>query len=302
MDQHSFKAWMQAFRLRTLPLAFSSIILGGLLAYSAGNFSWLIFGMTLLTTLFLQVLSNLANDYGDAQSGVDSVKREGPSRTVQKGLITMTQMKVALIIFSLLSLLSGVALIWLSFQDDFFLALVFLILGVAAIWAAISYTVGKTPYGYAGFGDIFVLLFFGLVGVIGSAFSHMRTIEISMFLPATSCGLLAVGVLNVNNIRDIKSDRESGKRSIPVRIGRANAVKYHGALLGLSFILACIYNLLNPSSYFQWIFLLVTPMWYMNFKAVKTKLNAKELDPYLKQLAISTLLFALAFGFGQLSF
>jgi len=302
MDQRSFKAWMQAFRLRTLPLAFSSIILGGLLAYSEGDFSWGIFGLTLLTTLFLQVLSNLANDYGDAQSGVDSVKRDGPSRTVQMGLITQAQMKMALIIFSVLCLISGVLLIWLSFQDDFLLALVFLGIGVAAIWAAISYTVGKKPYGYAGFGDIFVLLFFGLVGVMGSAFLHMRTIEIIMVLPAISCGLLAVGVLNVNNIRDIKSDRESGKRSIPVRIGRANAVKYHGALLLLSFILACTYNLLNPGTYFQWVFLLVTPLWYMNFKAVKTKLNAKELDPYLKQLAISTLLFSLAFGFGQLLF
>ncbi len=302
MQQSRLKAWMQAFRLRTLPLAFSSIILGGFLAYAKEGFQWSIFSLTLLTTLFLQVLSNLANDYGDAVSGLDNENREGPARTIQLGLITKEQMKKALIICSALALISGCFLIWLSFQDQFLLAVLFLVIGLSAIWAAISYTVGENPYGYAGFGDIFVLLFFGFVGVLGSSFLHLGYLDLSMVLPAISCGLLAVGVLNVNNIRDIKSDRESGKKSIPVRLGRSNAVHYHGLILISSLVFSIAHNLLYPSSYLQWLFLLITPMWYINFCAVRTKLDAKELDPYLKQLAISTLLYAIAFGIGQLPF
>jgi 1,4-dihydroxy-2-naphthoate octaprenyltransferase len=224
MPSGKVKAWISAFRLRTLPLALASIFLGSFIAAAHGAFDWLIFSLCVLTTLFLQILSNLANDYGDSIHGADGEHREGPSRAVQAGLISATQMKKAMTVFGVLSFITGVLLIYTAFQAQWWLALIFLGLGLGAIYAAIRYTAGKNPYGYKGLGDLFVLLFFGLVGVGGSYFLYTQVLDWFILLPATGCGLLAVGVLNVNNIRDIKSDEVSGKRSIPVRIGRENAV------------------------------------------------------------------------------
>lgn len=293
------KAWIQAFRLRTLPLAFSCIFMGAILANSAGAFSVSIFIWSLITTLFLQILSNLANDYGDADSGVDGTHRQGPKRMVSSGVITKSTMKKALIIFSLLSLLSGLYLIFLAFGENWQQVLVFLIIGLGAIAAAIKYTVGKRPYGYAGFGDLFVLIFFGWVGVLGSYFLYTQDIDLLILLPATSCGLLAVGVLNVNNIRDIESDRQSGKHSIPVRLGREKAVVYHWFILSASLISAVLYVVLSHSGIFAYLFLLTSPLIFINARAVKVKQTSQELDPFLKQLALSTLLFVILFGLGQ---
>lgn len=292
----NLKPWIQAFRLRTLPLAFSSILLAGFLASGAGAFDGVILGLSLLTTLFLQVLSNLANDYGDAASGVDSAQREGPSRTVQAGLITKAQMKRALFICGFLAFASGMLLVVYSFPNDWQLVSIFVLLGLGAIAAAIKYTVGKRPYGYAGFGDIFVLIFFGYVGVLGCYFLYTRAIDLWILLPATSCGLLSVGVLNVNNIRDIESDRKSGKNSIPVRLGRVGAVWYHWSLLMMAVACALIYALQFEFSGVQWAFVLSFPLVFINARAVLVKKTAKELDPFLKQLALTTLLFVLLFG------
>ncbi|MEQ8583116.1 MAG: 1,4-dihydroxy-2-naphthoate polyprenyltransferase [Marinoscillum sp.] len=296
------KAWLQAFRFRTLPLAFSCIFMGAFLAAANGCFSWPILIWSLVTTLFLQVLSNLANDYGDATSGVDGVQRTGPKRTVSSGLISLSAMKRALIVFSLLSLFSGLWLIFLSFGDRWTEIIIFLILGLGAIVAAIKYTVGKKPYGYAGFGDLFVLIFFGLVGVGGSYYLYANTLDSLILLPALSCGLLAVGVLNVNNIRDIDSDQKAGKYSIPVRIGRSNAVLYHWFLLSMAVISSCVYvAIVNPRG-FSFLFLLVLPMLYSNARAVKIMKTSQGLDPFLKQLALTTLIFVILFGLGQVVF
>lgn len=294
------KAWIQAFRLRTLPLAFSCILMGAFLAEMADAFRWSVFVWSLVTTLFLQVLSNLANDYGDAGSGVDGEQRTGPSRTVSAGLITQSAMKRALIIFSLLSLCSGLYLLFLALGSNWPQILIFLLIGLGAIAAAIKYTVGRNPYGYAGFGDIFVLIFFGIVGVGGSYFLHAQTLQWPVLLPALSCGLLAVGVLNVNNIRDIESDRASGKFSIPVRIGRQNAVIYHWVLLTLAVVFSVWYVSLWSPALSSYLFLLITPLLYINARAVKVKSSAEGLDPYLKQLALTTLFFVLLFGMGQI--
>lgn len=294
------RAWFQAFRLRTLPLAFSCIFMGAFLAASAGVFNGWIFGLSLLTTLFLQVLSNLANDYGDAASGVDSSARSGPKRTVSSGLITRREMKNGLIVFSVLSLLSGVLLIFTAFSDQWVLVLVFLILGLGAIAAAIKYTVGKKPYGYAGWGDFFVLVFFGLVGVGGSYFLYSQSLSYWIILPALSCGLLAVGVLNVNNIRDIESDKQAGKLSIPVRIGRKRAIIYHWLILVLGLSAAVVYVIVHGPVPGGYLFLLTLPLFYINARAVKVKEHAAELDPFLRQLALSTLIFVVLFGIGQL--
>ncbi|MCR9250750.1 MAG: 1,4-dihydroxy-2-naphthoate polyprenyltransferase [bacterium] len=290
------KAWIKAFRLRTLPLAFSCIGMGSFLAAAAGAFRWEVFGLCVLTTLFLQILSNLANDYGDSVSGVDGEHRSGPSRTVQDGLITRQEMKKSLYLFSVLSFVSGIALLVVALGSNWQIIAAFVLIGLAAIYAAIKYTSGKNPYGYVGLGDLSVFIFFGLVGVSGAFFLYTLSFNPSILLPASTCGLFAVAVLNLNNIRDIKSDEIAGKRSIPVRLGRERAIYYHWFLLITGFLLSVVYVYLNYKSPIQFAILLILPLLFVNGKAVLTKKEAMALDPYLKQMAISTLLFVIIFG------
>ncbi|MGW8122444.1 1,4-dihydroxy-2-naphthoate polyprenyltransferase [Roseivirga echinicomitans] len=292
--------WIKAFRLRTLPLALASIGMGTFLAASAGHFKAGVFALCALTTILLQVLSNLANDYGDSIHGADGLKRTGPSRAVQSGAISLKAMRNAIILFSSLSLVSGIALIYLAFSWSPQVFGFFLGLGVLAILAAITYTAGYKPYGYMGLGDISVLIFFGFVGVMGSAYLYEQALKWEYLLPAISTGLLSVAVLNVNNIRDIESDKEAGKISIPVRIGRSKAVIYHWFLLGIGFMLGLLYVLLHYSNYWQLIIVLALPGLIKNGKAVKQYTEAVELDPFLKQMALTTLLYVVLFGLSQL--
>jgi 1,4-dihydroxy-2-naphthoate polyprenyltransferase len=289
--------WLRAFRLRTLPLALSSIAMGGFLAWDANAFRWDIFLLCVLTTVFLQILSNLANDYGDSVHGADNSNREGPSRAVQSGVITSAQMRRAIIAFTLLSLLSGIVLLIVSFGFQWRAILFFFGLGLLSIGAAIAYTVGRKPYGYMGLGDLAVLLFFGLVGVMGSFYLFTGTLSWLELLPALSLGLFSVAVLNVNNIRDIESDKIAGKQSIPVRLGRRRAIVYHWIVLSLAMLFATGYTVLRYESPWQFLFLLATPLVFANALAVTRKPSAL-LDPYLRQMAISTLLFVLLFGTG----
>ena len=293
------KVWLQAFRLRTLPLALSSILMGGFLAAAVGAFQWSIFLLCISTTILLQVLSNLANDYGDSINGADHSDRKGPSRAVQSGVISARQMKVAVIIFVLLSLASGILLLLISFGWDWNALLFFFGLGIVSIAAAIAYTVGKKPYGYAGLGDLSVLIFFGIVGVMGSYYLFAKNISWSLILPALSCGFFAIGVLNINNIRDIESDLAAGKFSIPVRIGREKAILYHWFLLIGGVGAAIVYMTLTYQSPLQFLFCITILLFLKNGLAVSTK-PSSELDPYLKQMALSTLLFVILFGVGLL--
>jgi 1,4-dihydroxy-2-naphthoate polyprenyltransferase len=217
---------LHAIRLRTLPLALSSILMGSILAAYGNNFRWPVFILAALTTIFLQVLSNLSNDYGDSIHGADSEERKGPVRAVQSGMISLSEMKTAMILLTGFSLLSGLTLLYFSFQDWQLFAL-FLGFGIMAIWAAITYTSGDKPYGYVGLGDISVFLFFGLLGVVGTYFLHSLDITLTVFWPAISLGCFSTAVLNINNIRDIESDKKAGKKSIPVRIGRKKAIHYN---------------------------------------------------------------------------
>lgn len=293
----SAKNWIQAFRLRTLPLSLSCIGMGGFLAAAADKFDGLLFTLCCVTTIFLQVLSNLANDYGDSIHGADSAERKGPSRAVQSGAISSTQMRNAVIIFSLLSLASGLLLLFLAFGNNWQGILFFLGLGLLSILAAIGYTVGKKPYGYMGLGDFSVLIFFGLVGVLGSYYLFAQQVSWLEVLPALSCGLFSIAVLNVNNIRDIESDRLAGKYSIPVRIGKQKATVYHWILLISGILSALFYCLLSYRTPWQFLFLLSVPFFIKNGLAVVQK-PSEELDPFLKQLAISTLFFVISFGIG----
>lgn len=293
------KSWIEAARLRTLPLALSSILMGCFLAAAHQEFSWKIAVLAVLTTIFLQVLSNFANDYGDAVNGKDTDARQGPQRAVQSGAITANAMRTAMIIFAGLSLVSGVGLLYEALKDaTWHTFAAFLGLGILAIIAAITYTAGKRPYGYVGLGDISVLIFFGWVGVLGVYYLHTKSLDWSILLPATSCGLFAVGVLNINNIRDIESDTLTGKRSIPVRIGREKAVIYHWVILSFAMIFSVLYLILRSDSLGQWLLVLSFPLFIKNGLAVSRLTNPRELDPYLKQMALSTLLFVILFGVG----
>lgn len=291
------KSWLHAFRLRTLPLALSCIAMGGFLALSANAFQWDIFLLCILTTIFLQILSNLANDYGDSVHGADNVERTGPIRAVQAGRISADQMRRAVVVFVLLCLASGTTLLLVSFGMNWKAIMFFFALGALSILAAIAYTVGKKPYGYVGLGDFSVLIFFGLVGVLGSYYLFTQELSWYQLLPALSCGFFSIGVLNVNNIRDIDSDRKAGKFSIPVRIGRSNAIVYHWFLICAGIAPAVIYCLLMSNSPWQWLFLLSVPLFVKNGLAVSKK-PSSHLDPYLRQMALSTLIFVLLFGIG----
>ena len=293
------KAWLSAFRLRTLPLALASIAMGSFLAASIGEMRWNIFLLSALTTIFLQILSNLANDYGDSVHGADSADRKGPTRAVQTGAISREAMFKAMIVFSILSLIAGLCLLYTAI-DSWQIFAFFLGLGILSILASITYTAGGNPYGYRGLGDISVLIFFGWVAVMGTYYLHTHTIDWWALLPATSCGLFATAVLNINNIRDIDSDKKAGKISIPVRIGKDNAVKYHWALLIIGVLCAVVYVWHSYQNVSQLLFLIVLPLLFINAKAVYQKNEPSELDPYLKQMALTTLIFVLTFGIGQI--
>jgi 1,4-dihydroxy-2-naphthoate octaprenyltransferase len=293
------KAWITAFRLRTLPLSLSCIGMAAFLAAADGKFNALLFSLCCLTTIFLQILSNLANDYGDAINGADHAGRKGPLRAVQSGAITSSQMRNAVVLFTILCLLSGVGLLLIAFGLDWNALLFFLILGLLCIAAAIAYTVGRKPYGYAGLGDLSVLIFFGLVGVMGSLYLFTQRFDYVDILPALSCGFFSIAVLNINNVRDIESDRQAGKFSIPVRIGRPKAVAYHWFLLSAGTLSAVVYTILHYESPWQFLFFPVVALFVRNGMAVSS-LPSEQLDPWLKQMALSTLLFVLTFGVGLL--
>lgn len=293
------KAWIGAFRLRTLPLSLSSIGMGGFLAASVGKFNSLIFGLCCMTTILLQILSNLANDYGDSVHGADHAGRSGPSRAVQAGHIQESSMRRAIVLFAVLSLGSGVSLLLFALGLNYQLLLIFFGLGLLCIAAAVLYTIGKRPYGYAGLGDLSVFIFFGFMGVTGSLFLFTKEINWWSLLPAVACGLFAVGVLNINNMRDIESDRIAGKYSVPVRIGKRNAGYYHWFLLIAGFTAGVGYTLSTYTSPVQFLFLLSLPMFIANGAAVNQK-PSEELDPYLKSMVLSTLMFVLLFGAGHL--
>lgn len=290
------KAWLDSLRPRTLPLALSSILVGCVLAWHGGYFKPLIALLALITASLLQILSNLANDYGDAQKGTDKPDRIGPLRGMQKGIISAAQMKRALYFTVCLTCLCGLALLVLASDGwkDFF---GFVLLGLLSVIAAITYTVGTRPYGYMGLGDLSVLLFFGWFSVLGCWYLQAHRLSLILLLPATACGLLAVAVLNINNLRDINSDRENGKNTLAVRLGTTLARCYHATLLAGAVFCFALFNLLELRNYWGWLFILAVPIMvrqaYYIMHHIEPAAMRTMLIPTVKITLLTNLLFVI---------
>lgn len=306
------KHWIEAARLRTLPLSVSGIIVGSMYALANPTdailtptevFNWRLFGFAILTTLGLQILSNFANDYGDGVKGTDNEDRVGPKRAIQSGVISPEAMKRAIIITSLLTLMSSILLIYFAFGDtNIYYSLFYLVLGILAIAAAIRYTIGSKAYGYRGYGDVFVFVFFGLVSTLGVNFLYSKQIDIELFLPAMAIGFLSVGVLNLNNMRDEESDRKVGKNTLVVQIGGKKAKLYHYFVVTFAMALVLVFALVNSFQFDQYLFLLAyIPLTNHLIRVYKNK-DAKALDPELKKLALSTFALCILLALGMIYF
>ena len=303
------KAWISAARPRTLPLSVSGIIVGSALGLGATTaeqslFSFDIpqiwgsplFWLAILATIGFQVLSNFANDYGDGVKGTDA-KRKGEKRMVASGIISAKQMKRGMIATAILTLFIASVLIFMAFgNEQFLLSFVFFNLTLASILAAIKYTVGKSAYGYSGFGDVFVFLFFGLLSVLGSYFLFTKTLHWEMLLPAISIGVFSAAVLNLNNMRDINSDKAVGKNTLVVKLGSQRAKKYHYFLLFFGMICALTYTLIRLRDPLQFLYAITFVPLLLNVLTVLRNKEPEQLDSELKKVALSTFAFAILFS------
>lgn len=289
-------AWINAARLRTLPLSVSGILVGTTLANFYGKSNIFILVLALLTAIGFQITSNFANDYGDGVKGTDNDERIGPQRALQSGLLTRKGLKKGIIVSIIINILLVISLVCLAFGlESIEFIFLFMFLGGVSIWAAIKYTVGESAYGYRGLGDVFVFVFFGLLAVLGTLFLYTKSIEPMAFLPAISLGALSVGVLNLNNLRDYKSDKNAGKNTLVVKMGYSSGIGYHMGLLFIGFSSMLLFMIINFKSLLQFMPLLAFIPILIHAKKVYRVQNPSELDPELKKLAISIFMMALLF-------
>ena len=294
------KALYASARLRSLPLSVSGVLLGSGAAYGAGTFRADIFALALLTTLLFQVLSDYANDYGDAVKGTDDEGRLGPRRAIQTGQMSAEQMKRVIVATALLAAFSSLALSVLAFGERFYLVALFLALGSASIYAAIRYTVGMDAYGYKGLGDVFVFLFFGLLSVLGSYFLYARALDAALLLPACACGMLSTAVLNLNNMRDVQNDALKGKRTVPVRIGLSAAKRYHYALITGGAGLMLCYSFLRGESGVKLLYIISFAPLIRHLFFVSRVRECRDFDGQLKVVALSTFAMSALFFVGEI--
>lgn len=291
------KKWIKAARLRTLPLSISGILVGSAAAFKEHHTQdnyYIIVILCLLTTLFFQVLSNYANDYGDAVKGTDNENRVGPKRAVQSGEITRKQMKNAMVITSLLSLITSVGVIYVSFgQQNFAAALAYLFLALASVGAAIKYTVGKSAYGYKGMGDLFVFIFFGLVSTLGTYYLFGHTLDLYIIFPAIGIGLLSMAVLNMNNMRDVENDTIMKKHTLVVKMGFEKAKQYHYFLIVFAAIVFNLFAINSFSKWYQYLYVIGFIPLLKNIGTVAKTKNPRLLDPELKSISLTTFLISL---------
>ena len=297
----NLKTWIRAARPRTVLLSFSGVLLGGFLAIAKvpepveGPTPWLTIIFSALTAILLQILSNLANDYGDFKKGTDNVKRVGPQREMQSGAITEREMKHGLVITALLCLISGALLIFVFAGLTWKELAVFAALGIAAVLAAVLYTLGKRPYGYRGLGDLYCFLFFGWAAVAGTFYLTTKSLDFSVLLPASAMGFLSNAVLNINNMRDYENDKASGKNSLVVKLGLKKAFIYHCLLIGGAFVCLSIYLVLHHAAWYSYLFLLLSTLFINDLIAIK-KTRPEQLDPFLGRQVRNTFLLVLVYG------
>jgi 1,4-dihydroxy-2-naphthoate polyprenyltransferase len=295
------KAWISAMRLRTLPLSLSGIIMGAAIAYFRGFWDTRIFILAITTTILFQIVSNLANDLGDGLKGTDNENRIGPKRMVQAGLISPAQMKFGVILTSILSLVSAIALIYFGAENmPSSITWFYVILALLCILAAITYTVGKRAYGYHGLGDLMVFIFFGLVSVLGVYSLFSKEFLADMILPASAIGLLSTSVLNLNNMRDYSNDANFGKHTLVVKMGPNLAKLYHATLIILALTLLGSFIALFKE---PMLFIAMLPAGILIFhvRKVMQTTDAKKFDPELKVVALSTFALSL-FMFAMLAY
>ena len=296
------KAAIKSMRLRTLPLSTAGVLLGILLAAADYHISVWVAVLIVLTTISLQVLSNLSNELGDVLHGTDGEDRQGPQYGLNSGEMTIKDMKLLIKIAVAVCVVSGLAMTWVSFGTIFEMApILVLLLGAAAIMGAMKYTLGRNPYGYRGLGDLFVFLFFGIVSVAGSYFVAAHEISSwKIFLPAAAIGFFSVAVLNVNNIRDMKTDAVN-RVTVAIRLGECRAKIYQTILIvlgWLSMIAFCLMRIFDPWHY---LFVLTLPLYVIHIIGV-WKRHDKDLDPMLPLLVMSTFAFAALGGVGFVAY
>jgi len=287
----SIKAWVKAARLRTLPLAITCVMIGGAIGLSINpNASLLVLLIALLTVVKLQTLSNFANDYGDFKKGTDEGRKD---RALASGDITPEEMRTKIIVSSITVFILGCLTIYLSFKDvgvDVE-AIGLFIAGLAAIGAALKYTMGRFAFGYRGLGDLFVMVFFGYVGVLGVAFLLTHSFEWSWALPATFSGLMATSVLNLNNLRDHESDKKAGKNTLVVKMGYEKGKMYHLALVigAWMCLIPFLYGVFGGEVWRGGLWYILIALIHAKHLAFVLKtVEPKDLDGELKKVALTT--------------
>lgn len=295
------KPWLSAMRLRTLPLSVSGIILGTCFAIYNGRFSWWVLVLAILTTISLQILSNLANDYGDGTKGTDNDDRVGPKRAIQSGAITPEEMLDAIKFNIVVVIILTLSLIMAAFGPaNFLFLLLFVFLGGLSVYAALNYTMGDSPYGYRALGDVFVFIFFGLVSTIGSYVLYVHTIDHLVILPSIVLGCLSVGVLNLNNMRDLDEDKKVGKVTLAVKLGIKKSKMYHYILIAGAMIITVVYSILYYVAPYNFLYLIAFLPLIVHLKKIKKAKVPSDFDGQLKVLALSTFLFSILLGVGYI--
>lgn len=284
-------------RLRTLPLSLAGVITGMALASSIAELEIPVVIPLIFTTILLQILSNLSNELGDTLNGTDTAERQGIHYSIQDGEMTVAQMKRLIAVIAILCCISGILMVKLSFKTLFARQPVcLLLLGASAIWAAMHYTLGKNPYGYRGLGDIFVFIFFGVVAVIGAGFVCSHTIMAKWILPASAIGFWSIGVLNVNNIRDMKTDAAT-RTTVVLKLGLKRSRIYQTILIAAGWIFMIIFTITMANGWQKWIYIITLPLFCLHLRGVWSRAG-RDLDPMLPLLVISTFATSILFALG----
>ena len=286
-------------RLRTLPLSCAGVLLGILLAVADWKVDLLTAILIVLTTVCLQILSNLSNELGDVLRGTDTAERQGPQYGLNSGMMSIAEMKRLIGLFVGLCVVFGSAMTWRAFGTLLDLTpIMVLLLGAAAIAGAMKYTLGSNPYGYRAKGDIYVFIFFGLVSVLGAYFVCTRGMGLhwKLLLPAAGVGCFSVGVLNVNNIRDMKTDA-ANRVTVAIKLGVHKARIYQTLLIGLGWACMAAYCLLCWPSWWHWMWVITLPLYIKHLRGIWTR-EDRALDSMLPLLVMSTFALCLLYGLG----